>query len=139
LYISKPSYAKPFSPRLFSHFHSTEIRLNKLWPPLDTNIQYHLSLQWEKWVWSNPKVILPRVKQRLCCRPLLWGVGLSEASTCYPSLLPELNQPWTSAGRYSLSTRSLLELQPYLQSNYPDQIVKCSLCEEVILFVIQKI
>ncbi|KAF9453211.1 hypothetical protein P691DRAFT_695193, partial [Macrolepiota fuliginosa MF-IS2] len=35
-------------------------------------------------------------------------------------------------GRYSLSGRSLLELQPYLQTNYADQIITCSLCEEIL-------
>ncbi|KAF9483921.1 hypothetical protein BDN70DRAFT_873327 [Pholiota conissans] len=35
-------------------------------------------------------------------------------------------------GRYSLSTRSLLELLPYLKSNYPDEIVECTICFDII-------
>lgn len=35
-------------------------------------------------------------------------------------------------GRYSLSTRSLLELLPYLKSTYPEEIVECTICMEVI-------
>ncbi|KAI0950549.1 hypothetical protein AcV7_008978 [Taiwanofungus camphoratus] len=34
-------------------------------------------------------------------------------------------------GRYSLSTRTLIELQPYLRTTYPDQIMECTLCMEV--------
>ncbi|KDR81537.1 hypothetical protein GALMADRAFT_60342 [Galerina marginata CBS 339.88] len=33
-------------------------------------------------------------------------------------------------GRYSLSTRSLLELLPYLKSTYPDEIIECTVCME---------
>ncbi|KAI6036117.1 Nse1 non-SMC component of SMC5-6 complex-domain-containing protein, partial [Pisolithus microcarpus] len=33
-------------------------------------------------------------------------------------------------GRYSLSTRSLLELSPYLKSNYPDECLECTICME---------
>ncbi|KAL6309242.1 Nse1 non-SMC component of SMC5-6 complex-domain-containing protein [Sparassis latifolia] len=35
-------------------------------------------------------------------------------------------------GRYSLSTRTLLELQPYLRSTYPDEIIECTICMEMI-------
>ncbi|GLB35026.1 putative CDP-alcohol phosphatidyltransferase class-I family protein [Lyophyllum shimeji] len=35
-------------------------------------------------------------------------------------------------GRYSLSTRSLLELLPYLKSTYPDEIVECTICMEIL-------
>ncbi|KAE9399308.1 hypothetical protein BT96DRAFT_920250 [Gymnopus androsaceus JB14] len=35
-------------------------------------------------------------------------------------------------GRYSLSSRSLLELLPYLKSTYPDEIVECTICHEII-------
>ncbi|KAG6854633.1 hypothetical protein C0991_004235 [Blastosporella zonata] len=35
-------------------------------------------------------------------------------------------------GRYSLSTRSLLELLPYLKSTYPDDIVECTICMEIL-------
>ncbi|KAF5357780.1 hypothetical protein D9756_001638 [Leucocoprinus leucothites] len=35
-------------------------------------------------------------------------------------------------GRYSLSPRSLLELRPYLQLNYSDQVLRCYLCEEIL-------
>ncbi|KAH9005218.1 Nse1 non-SMC component of SMC5-6 complex-domain-containing protein [Lactarius hatsudake] len=34
-------------------------------------------------------------------------------------------------GRFSLSSRSLLELQPYLKSTYPDEILECTICFEV--------
>ncbi|KZT11219.1 uncharacterized protein LAESUDRAFT_691817 [Laetiporus sulphureus 93-53] len=33
-------------------------------------------------------------------------------------------------GRYSLSTRTLLELQPYLRSTYPNEIIECTICME---------
>lgn len=35
-------------------------------------------------------------------------------------------------GRFSLSTRALLELQPYLRSTYPDEIMECTICMEMI-------
>ncbi|KAI0928564.1 hypothetical protein AcW1_005769 [Taiwanofungus camphoratus] len=35
-------------------------------------------------------------------------------------------------GRYSLSTRTLIELQPYLRTTYPDQIMECTLCMEMV-------
>ncbi|KAI6005524.1 Nse1 non-SMC component of SMC5-6 complex-domain-containing protein [Pisolithus albus] len=35
-------------------------------------------------------------------------------------------------GRYSLSTRSLLELSPYLKSNYPDECLECTICMEIV-------
>ncbi|KAJ6547500.1 Nse1 non-SMC component of SMC5-6 complex-domain-containing protein [Mycena capillaripes] len=35
-------------------------------------------------------------------------------------------------GRYSLSTRALLELQPYLKSTYPDEIIECVICFEMM-------
>ncbi|TFK42659.1 Nse1 non-SMC component of SMC5-6 complex-domain-containing protein [Crucibulum laeve] len=35
-------------------------------------------------------------------------------------------------GRYSLSTRSLLELLPYLKSTYPDELLECTICMEVV-------
>ncbi|KIK59760.1 hypothetical protein GYMLUDRAFT_44212 [Collybiopsis luxurians FD-317 M1] len=35
-------------------------------------------------------------------------------------------------GRYSLSSRSLLELLPYLKSTYPDEIVECTICHEIL-------
>ena len=34
-------------------------------------------------------------------------------------------------GRYSLSTRTLLELKGYIKSEYPDQIPTCMLCDDV--------
>lgn len=34
-------------------------------------------------------------------------------------------------GRFSLSPRALLELQPYLKSTYPDEILDCTICYEV--------
>uniref|UniRef100_A0A8H7Y5N4 Non-structural maintenance of chromosomes element 1 homolog n=1 Tax=Psilocybe cubensis TaxID=181762 RepID=A0A8H7Y5N4_PSICU len=36
------------------------------------------------------------------------------------------------AGRYTLSTRSLIELQPYLKSHYPDEILECTICMEIL-------
>lgn len=36
-------------------------------------------------------------------------------------------------GRYSLSTRALLELIPYLKSSYPDDILECTICMDVRL------
>ncbi|KAF9005578.1 Nse1 non-SMC component of SMC5-6 complex-domain-containing protein [Cyathus striatus] len=35
-------------------------------------------------------------------------------------------------GRYSLSTRSILELQPFLKSTYPDEILECTICFEIL-------
>ncbi|KAF8163230.1 Nse1 non-SMC component of SMC5-6 complex-domain-containing protein [Crassisporium funariophilum] len=35
-------------------------------------------------------------------------------------------------GRYSLSTRSLLELLPYLKSTFPDEIIECTICMEIM-------
>ncbi|KZT26317.1 hypothetical protein NEOLEDRAFT_1155819 [Neolentinus lepideus HHB14362 ss-1] len=35
-------------------------------------------------------------------------------------------------GRYSLSTRSLLELLPYLKSTYPDEVIECTICLEIL-------
>ncbi|KAH9001205.1 Nse1 non-SMC component of SMC5-6 complex-domain-containing protein [Lactarius akahatsu] len=35
-------------------------------------------------------------------------------------------------GRFSLSSRSLLELQPYLKSTYPDEILECTICFEIL-------
>jgi non-structural maintenance of chromosomes element 1 len=34
-------------------------------------------------------------------------------------------------GRFSLSPRTLLELQPYLKSTYPEEVVDCTICLEV--------
>ena len=34
-------------------------------------------------------------------------------------------------GRYSLASRSLMELQPYLKSTYPDDLLECTICTEV--------
>ncbi|KAF8938354.1 hypothetical protein BGZ58_001086 [Dissophora ornata] len=38
----------------------------------------------------------------------------------------------SAAGAYSLSMRSLLELQTYLKETYGDQIQECTLCMEII-------
>jgi len=35
-------------------------------------------------------------------------------------------------GRYSLSTRSLLELHSYLKTTYPDEILECTICLEIV-------
>lgn len=46
-------------------------------------------------------------------------------------------QPLLSSrkGRFSLSPRALLELQPYLKSTYPEEVLDCTICFEVgILF-----
>ncbi|KAG5353981.1 hypothetical protein C0989_011469 [Termitomyces sp. Mn162] len=37
----------------------------------------------------------------------------------------------TRRGRYSLSTRSLLELSPYLKTTYPEELIECTICLEV--------
>lgn len=44
----------------------------------------------------------------------------------------ELNTPFDRRGRYSLSTRALLELLPYLKTTYPEEILECTICMEVI-------
>ncbi|KAJ7109307.1 Nse1 non-SMC component of SMC5-6 complex-domain-containing protein [Mycena epipterygia] len=38
----------------------------------------------------------------------------------------------SKSGRYSLSTRALLELQPYLKSTYPDEVLECVICFEIM-------
>jgi len=38
----------------------------------------------------------------------------------------------SARGRYSLSTRTLLELGPYLKSTYPDEHLECNICFEMI-------
>ncbi|TFY81763.1 hypothetical protein EWM64_g2245 [Hericium alpestre] len=35
-------------------------------------------------------------------------------------------------GRYSLSTRTLLELQPYIRQTYPDEKLECTVCMEIV-------
>ncbi|KAJ7774760.1 Nse1 non-SMC component of SMC5-6 complex-domain-containing protein [Mycena metata] len=35
-------------------------------------------------------------------------------------------------GRYSLSTRALLELKPYLESTYADEVLECTICSDII-------
>ncbi|KAF4579090.1 CDP-diacylglycerol-serine O-phosphatidyltransferase [Pleurotus pulmonarius] len=35
-------------------------------------------------------------------------------------------------GRYSLSTRSLLELLPYLKTTYPEEVNECTICMDII-------
>ncbi|KAK0459645.1 Nse1 non-SMC component of SMC5-6 complex-domain-containing protein [Desarmillaria tabescens] len=35
-------------------------------------------------------------------------------------------------GRYSLSVRTQLELQPYLKNTYPDDILECTICQEMV-------
>ncbi|KAG6818180.1 hypothetical protein H0H87_000085 [Tephrocybe sp. NHM501043] len=35
-------------------------------------------------------------------------------------------------GRYSLSTRSLLELLPYLKSTFADELLECTICMEIL-------
>ncbi|KAF7338346.1 Non-structural maintenance of chromosomes element 1 [Mycena venus] len=35
-------------------------------------------------------------------------------------------------GRYSLSTRALLELEPYLKSTYPEEVLECMICTEMM-------
>ncbi|KZT60417.1 hypothetical protein CALCODRAFT_532623 [Calocera cornea HHB12733] len=35
-------------------------------------------------------------------------------------------------GRYSLSTRSLMELQTYLKTEFVDEVLECSLCMEIV-------
>lgn len=38
-------------------------------------------------------------------------------------------------GRYSLSTRSLLELQSYLKTTYPEEVLECTICLEVGIII----
>ncbi|KAJ7273649.1 Nse1 non-SMC component of SMC5-6 complex-domain-containing protein [Mycena haematopus] len=35
-------------------------------------------------------------------------------------------------GRYSLSARALLELEPYLKSTYSDELIECVICSEIM-------
>jgi len=35
-------------------------------------------------------------------------------------------------GRFSLSPRALLELQPYLKSTYPEEVLDCTICFEIL-------
>ncbi|KAI0273699.1 Nse1 non-SMC component of SMC5-6 complex-domain-containing protein [Gloeopeniophorella convolvens] len=35
-------------------------------------------------------------------------------------------------GRFSLAPRALLELQPYLKSTYPEEILECIICHEIL-------
>jgi len=35
-------------------------------------------------------------------------------------------------GRYSLSTRSLLELHSYLKTTYPNELIECTICMEIL-------
>ncbi|KAF8212303.1 Nse1 non-SMC component of SMC5-6 complex-domain-containing protein [Mycena galopus ATCC 62051] len=35
-------------------------------------------------------------------------------------------------GRYSLSARALLELEPYLKSTYPDELLECVICSDIM-------
>jgi hypothetical protein len=44
---------------------------------------------------------------------------------------PPLSSSHLRKGRYSLSPRAILELQPYLKSTYPDEIMDCTICFEV--------
>ena len=44
----------------------------------------------------------------------------------------ELNMLFDRRGRYSLSTRALLELLSYLKTTYPEEILECTICMEVI-------
>lgn len=50
-----------------------------------------------------------------------------------PRILPRCLGAETSPrrARYSLSTRALLELLPYLKSNYPEECLECTICMEV--------
>ncbi|KAG6880552.1 hypothetical protein C0993_005816, partial [Termitomyces sp. T159_Od127] len=54
------------------------------------------------------------------------------AKSKYDTLLfPSKTQADTTRrGRYSLSTRSLLELSPYLKTTYPEELVECTICLE---------
>ena len=39
-------------------------------------------------------------------------------------------------GRFSLSPRALLELQPYLKSTYPEDVLDCTICFEVCVYAL---
>ena len=47
------------------------------------------------------------------------------------SIKPHFSPVLNRKGRYSLSTRTLLELQPYLRNTYPDEIIDCTICMDV--------
>ncbi|TFK76523.1 hypothetical protein BDN72DRAFT_755297 [Pluteus cervinus] len=35
-------------------------------------------------------------------------------------------------GRYSLSSRAMIELNPYLKTTYPDEVLECTICMEMV-------
>ena len=37
-----------------------------------------------------------------------------------------------SEGRYTLSSRAVMELQPYLKSTYDDEVLECTSCMEIV-------
>lgn len=63
-----------------------------------------------------------------CVGPFLTNRNLTSLIT---EQLPSTRLPSHRKGRYSLSPRALLELQPYLKSTYPDEILDCTICFEV--------
>ncbi|KAI6150360.1 Nse1 non-SMC component of SMC5-6 complex-domain-containing protein [Pisolithus tinctorius] len=56
----------------------------------------------------------------------------SQAETILNSLVARGWLLKSKRGRYSLSTRALLELSPYLKSNYPDECLECTICMEIV-------
>ncbi|KAG6333126.1 hypothetical protein ID866_5966 [Astraeus odoratus] len=56
----------------------------------------------------------------------------SQAETVLASLVAKGWLLKSKRGRYSLSTRTLLELLPYLKSNYPDECLECTICMEIV-------
>ncbi len=41
----------------------------------------------------------------------------------------------TKGGRYTLATRALLELKPYLEDNFPEHTKKCQECDDLVMIV----
>ncbi|KAJ7452487.1 Nse1 non-SMC component of SMC5-6 complex-domain-containing protein [Mycena galericulata] len=60
------------------------------------------------------------------------NMSKSQAEVVLASFVAKRWLSKSKRGRYSLSTRALLELIPYLKSTYPDEIAECTICLEVV-------
>ncbi|KAG8217812.1 Nse1 non-SMC component of SMC5-6 complex-domain-containing protein [Butyriboletus roseoflavus] len=56
----------------------------------------------------------------------------SQAEAVLGSLVAKGWLQRSKRARYSLSTRALLELLPYLKSNYPEECLECTICMEIV-------
>ncbi|KAF8557236.1 hypothetical protein OG21DRAFT_1505435 [Imleria badia] len=56
----------------------------------------------------------------------------SQAESVLASLVAKGWLLKSKRARYSLSTRALLELLPYLKSNYPEECLECTICLEIV-------